>query len=484
MATSEQESNSPPLKQPQMECIIHCSDDGDKLVSLQSVDSWRTLLRAAQICNHAPVIELAKDIPEGQIPEIYYHRKCRSIFTMKKDLDGILAKEKKTVSSCAEQTKSERAVRQAPSTSRTYDTVWIFCQKTNKYIKGQNTRDVLVQCRELRADAKIRSAATKKMDSRILAIVSRDLVAAEGHYHRSCYRLYTKDEVSKEVVATNEDDDAAAQYEAAVNQSYNELFCFIRMELFGSPQVMTMTNLTSRLVASMNSLGIVHVKESTIKHLRRKLESEFAGALHIFPDAKGKLLLYPDNLSMREPAKQHQSLRDELLALKSVSAQDVIAKAAIKLRADIKSQDVPQVWPPEVKPEAECPVIPESLMVFLYYLLTGCNDPDHTSQRVQRLVQSFGHDIVYAVTCGKTQPSKHIILPFSVKSLTGNVELINILNRLGHSVSYSQMQEIETALCLQKLSSSRSDTVLHFIGDAPHIPEPQPGHINLIKSAR
>lgn len=99
-------------------------------------------------------------------------------------------------------------------------------------------------------------------------------------------------------------------------------------------------------------------------------------------------------------------------------------------------------------------------MVFLYYLLTGSNDPDHTSQRVQRLVQSFGHDIVYAVTCGKTQPSKHIILPFSVKSLTGNVELINILNRLGHSVSYSQMQEIDTALCLQKLSSSGSDTVL------------------------
>lgn len=197
------------------------------------------------------------------------------------------------------------------------------------------------------------------------------------------------------MVASNEDDDAAAQYEAAVNQSCNELFRFIRMELFGNPQVMTMTNLTSRLVASMNSLGIVQVKESTTKHLRRKLESEFAGALHIFPDAKGKLLLYPDDLSMRELAKQNQSLINELQALKSVGAQDVIAKAAIKLRADIKSQDVPQVWPPEVKPEAECATIPESLIVFLYYLLTGSNDPDHASQRVQRLVQSFGHDIVY-----------------------------------------------------------------------------------------
>ncbi len=103
MTTGEQVSNSPVPKQPKMECIIHCSDDGDKLVSLQSVDSWRTLLRSAQICNHAPVIELAKDIPEGQIPAIYYHRKCCSICTMKKVLNGILKNKKQSASGSAEE---------------------------------------------------------------------------------------------------------------------------------------------------------------------------------------------------------------------------------------------------------------------------------------------------------------------------------------------------------------------------------------------
>lgn len=98
--------------------------------------------------------------------------------------------------------------------------------------------------------------------------------------------------------------------------------------------------------------------------------------------------------------------------------------------------------------------------VFLCYLLSGTNDPDHASQRVLWLIQSFGHDMVYAVTGGKIKPSKYIVLPFSVKSLTGNVELINILNRLGHSVSYAQMEEIDTALCLQKLSASGSDIAL------------------------
>ena len=460
MATAEEASNDPQPKRPRVECMIHCSDDTNKLVTPQAVESWRTLLKAAQIRNHTPVLELAKDIPEGEIPPVYYHRKCRSVFTMKKLLDGILSKEQKSAKSSTVEKVCKREARCAPSTSRIYVAKCIFCEKTDKYAKGQRTREILVQCRELRADTKIRSAATKKMDSRILAIVSRDLVAAEGHYHRSCYRIYTKEEVVQKEASVTEDDEAEAQYEAAVNESYNELFLFIRTELFSNPQVVTMTELTARVIASMNSNGIAQVRESTKKHLRRKLESEFAGSLHIFPDGKGKLLIIPDNLSIMEVAKENLSLRLELQKLKSASAQDVIAKAAIKLRSDIKSQDVPQAWPPEIKPEAECPTIPESLSVFLLYLLAGSNDPDKASQRVHRLLQSFGQDIVYAVTCGKIKPCKHIIVPFSIKSLTGNVELINILNRLGHSVSYSQMEEIDTALCLQKLSSSESDTAL------------------------
>ena len=132
----------------------------------------------------------------------------------------------------------------------------------------------------------------------------------------------------------------------------------------------------------------------------------------------------------------------------------------MKIRADIKQQDAPQTWPPEVKSEAQHAIVPESTMNFLRYLLTGYNDPGHASQRVQRLLRSFAHDMVYAVTGGQTKPPKHIVLAFTVKSLTGNVELINVLNRLGHSISYSQMEEIDTALCLQKLSLADRDVAL------------------------
>ncbi|KAG0711467.1 hypothetical protein GWK47_020543 [Chionoecetes opilio] len=183
MADTEHPCTDPTPKRPRLECIIHCSDDNENLISPQTVDSWKTLLRAAQIRRHEPILELAEYTLEGEIPALNYHRKCRSIFTMKKGLNGILAQKEKTTNGCPEDSNPARAGRAIPTTSRTYEAECIFCQKTNKYAKRQKTREVLVKCRELRAYAKIRNAATKKLDSRILGIVSRAIVAAEAHYH-------------------------------------------------------------------------------------------------------------------------------------------------------------------------------------------------------------------------------------------------------------------------------------------------------------
>ena len=75
-------------------CIIHCTDASDNLVSLQSIDSWEVLLKAASIRQHEAVLKVASSLPEGVMPNIQYHRKCRSTFTMKKLLKNIKEKGK------------------------------------------------------------------------------------------------------------------------------------------------------------------------------------------------------------------------------------------------------------------------------------------------------------------------------------------------------------------------------------------------------
>ena len=69
--------------------------------------------------------------------------------------------------------------------------------------------------------------------------------------------------------------------------------------------------------------------------------------------------------------------------------------------------------------------------------------------------------MVYAISGGKIKPPKCIMLPFAIKSSSETVELVQILNRLGHSILYSMMENIDTALCLQKVSLAGGDMVLH-----------------------
>ena len=445
-------------KRAPIDCIIHCcDDDSDALVSPQDLDSWNTLLRAAEIRQHDPVLEAAKGLEEGGIPHIHYHRKCRSLFTMKKSLDSILAKGVEIESASVDPRR--RASRDAPSTSRVYDKVCLFCEKSSKYMKAAKTREPLIQCVELRADEKIRRAATRKLDQRILGLVSRDLVAAEGHYHKSCYKLFTKDDspaAARSGAGENQEESEGARYEEAEIEALEELFLYIRTELFPNPEVLPMINLTSRLERSMMSRGIIQLKPATKKHVRRKIETEFGESLRFVPDEKGKLLIYPRSLSMDDLARQAHKMTKDLQEARAANSEDVLTKAGMQLRNEINKQDVSQPWPHDTDQN----VIPAAVTKFLHTLLTGECECQTPSERAQRLATSFGSDLVFAVTSGKTKPPKHILLSNAVKSLTGNTELIRTLNRLGHCVSYSMIEEIDTALCIQKLECSKDDIPL------------------------
>ena len=71
------------------DCIIHCSNSTDKLVSSES---WNVILRAAEIRNHKAVLDVSKEIDSSTILDIKYHRRYRSIFTLKKELDSLSCK--------------------------------------------------------------------------------------------------------------------------------------------------------------------------------------------------------------------------------------------------------------------------------------------------------------------------------------------------------------------------------------------------------
>ena len=119
---------------------------------------------------------------------------CRKKFVHKKTLKRPKREQEATSSKDEESgTSSRRSSRErGEGSERVYPRVCIFCDQNSKYMKGTQTREPLTQTVDLRADETIRNIAIKKNDQKILAIESRELVAAEAHFHRSCYKNYTK----------------------------------------------------------------------------------------------------------------------------------------------------------------------------------------------------------------------------------------------------------------------------------------------------
>ena len=62
---------------------------------------------------------------------------------------------------------------------------------------------------------------------------------------------------------------------------------------------------------------------------------------------------------------------------------------------------------------------------------------------------------MFAVTCGRKKPAKHLKLGLVMKSMTGSKKVVEMLNRYGHCVSYTTTEEIETELTFSVTTASK-----------------------------
>ena len=266
--------------------------------------------------------------------------------------------------------------------------------------------------------------------------MSRELVAAEAWYHRSCYREYTRAPNEKKSDIENTVDHEG-QRDDLMNEAFEELFTYIRTDLLENPRLITMVELKEILLSFMRAKGISG--EVPAKNLKRKLQAEFGEILQ-FEDLlnNNKLTIIPSTLSKVHLAKECLELSKRLKKREASSGRDAtIKEAGLDIREAVRSHKIESHWPPKPSDLYEYAVsLPGKFDTFLYTLLTGNTQPPvEYPQRIQRLVNSFGQDIVYAVTAGKQRPPKQV-LPYAVKTLTNNVEFIQMLNRCGRDMVY------------------------------------------------
>ena len=135
------------------------------------------------------------------------------------------------------------------------------------------------------------------------------------------------------------------------------------------------------------------------------------------------------------------------------------AKTIQKLVANMKPT---MPWPPSSEDlECEIEMVPDLLYNMMAWILSTKSEysverVSDISPEVHRLALSLSQDLIHSATRGRIKTPKHVVLPMTVKSLTGNVELITILNRFGHGLSYSQIEEVETALAEMQIAKRQN----------------------------
>ena len=117
-------------------------------------------------------------------------------------------------------------------------------------------------------------------------------------------------------------------------------------------------------------------------------------------------------------------------------------------------------WPPDIHKLKIYSKPCDSLMLFYKNLLSLKDNKHRLSEFGEQAAYSFASDLMAAVTRGKMITAKQYLLALGIHNITGQRKTVDILNRLGHCLTYNLTCEIEIALAEKAQQLSLKDSLL------------------------
>ena len=273
--------------------------------------------------------------------------------------------------------------------------------------------------------SKIQVVAELKEDYDVLKeIKGVDLLAKEFQVHDTCKREYLRYYTSNTSTYRDGNENTAMNSEGRDFEAVKKCLCEKVLDL---NQPLSMAH-----VHQMYSDG--HAGNARYRNkLKTRILEEFPNKFH-FLTSDGKT---PQVIVNKEGIGERTILQDKDILIK---------QTASLLREDITDymnclKDMP--WPPTIESlTSNDQKMPQSLKLFMDKLLTS---PGHDSEIVERLSLSYTRDLIHGVTRGKAISLKHFLVGMGLHNITGQKLPIQMLSRLGHSVDYNTVCEIETA---------------------------------------
>ena len=95
--------------------------------------------------------------------------------------------------------------------------------------------------------------------------------------------------------------------------------------------------------------------------------------------------------------------------------------------------------------------VPNSLYNLLAYIITGDSSPVsegkvEVKDEMDRLVSSLAQDMITITRKGHIKTVKGLVLGIAIRNLIGKKEVLSLLNKFGHTLSYNAIFDYEKAI--------------------------------------
>ena len=432
-------------------CII-CQADKSDILRKAKGSSLDTLKRALELRRDEVYDRIYDELPSLANEELVWHSICYSSYTSEKNIRSAIG-----THTCEDDgdEQQRRASRMSASVSVDWSKCFICRNKTYKKDKKMNKVCTFEACQN------VREAADNKGDEvmiHALISVNYDLIAADAQYHKTCFASY----ISKSNLKHK------AFREKQGESLYEEMFDKMSSEItegLKEGMAFDMTSLLSRYRELLAERGVDATSYSK-QRLKLRLEKHFGETIifHKDPGKNRPEVIYYSDISIqdmlnsvaaaRNPnSNSERDIKDQVLNLARQIKEEIRECAGISLKP-LDADDVSL--------ESAQRIVPPTLYWLVRLMVTsdrsGIDDFDNPKpcKRIEdeRKTLSIAQDVIHCASNARIKLPKHIGLAMAVRQMTGSKQLVVLLNRMGHSSSYDELQAVDTCLATEVMAKA------------------------------
>ena len=453
-------------------CLCHAVLSAKGKVTPFAIASWRKIKEAALIRKDDIYIQnseyLEHDSPHGS-----YHRQCYQRYTNKEHLQRIKKKRCPENSSNIHASPPKRLKRSdvLPG-SRQKEKICFICRKIKKLNHEKKSYEFTISVMREDVEEKIKNAARIRKDERVLLDVEgQDLKAIGYYYHRTCYARYTNIKT-----LTN-----LTKQETPNKDNFQEAFkkvCeIIDDSIIGDRRTLEMSYLRDQYRLYLGDQSVSNSCRTS--KLKKRIITAYGDKVKfVQPQANHSEFIFSSELEVADVMihllKQDQGT-DETLSEEDPDIKTChglyegnmadIYNCGILIHKIIKGIKSNIAWPPSPDDVSKENIhVPDLLYNLLAYIITGDLLPVYEGKvkvmdETDRLITSLAQDMISVTRKGHIKTVKNLGLGIAVRNLTGNKEVLVLLNKFGHTLSYNAILEYENLL-VKKLHDEQMNTLI------------------------